>query len=100
MVNSDIIGCGVRGNILQNFESILLQFPTASAAGGRRKNRARGEKESTKGDGSSSFLSFLFLSTSASQAISFLSLQQTASYALESRSDARPSDTDDENPFI
>ena len=100
MVNSDINGCGVRANILQNFESILLQFPTASAAGGRSKNRARGEEESTKGDGYSSFHSFLFLSTSVSQAISFLSLQQTASYALESRSDARPSDTDDENPFI
>ena len=100
MVNSDLNGCGVRGNILQNFESILFQFPIACGAGGRRKNRASGEEESTKGDGSSSFLSFLFLSTSASQAISFLSLQQTASYALESRSDARPSDTNDENPFI
>ena len=68
MVNSDLNGCGVRGNMLQNFESILFQFPIACGAGGRRKNRARGEEESTKGDGSSSFLSFPFLSTSASQA--------------------------------
>ena len=68
MVNSDINGCGVRGDILQNFESILFQFPIACGEGSRRKNRARGEEESTKGDGSSSFLSFPFLSTSASEA--------------------------------
>ena len=65
MVNGDLNGCGVRGNILQNFGSILFQFPTACGAGGRRKNRARGEEESTKGDKSSSFLSFPFLSKSA-----------------------------------
>ena len=27
VVNSDINGCGVRGDILQNLESIWVQFP-------------------------------------------------------------------------
>ena len=49
MVNSDINGSGVRGNILQNFESILVQFPIACAAGCRRQaagGRQQAQKQS------------------------------------------------------